>query len=89
MARAPCCSDKAAALMVSAGLAIGRVCGEEHKLQTVHLPLRALKTPELVQGNAMGSSCQGEGDGRKQSMESSEPSHWLSMTVENPRSPRR
>lgn len=24
MARAPCCSDKAAALMVSAGLAIGR-----------------------------------------------------------------
>lgn len=75
MARAPCCSDKAAALMVSAGLGIWRVCGEGHKLQTVHLALRAPKAPELAKGNVMGSSCQGEGDGRKQSMGSSEPSH--------------
>lgn len=65
MAKAPCCSDKAAALMVSAGLATGRSVVKSTSCRLLCLALRVPTAPELAQGIAVGSSQQGGGDGRE------------------------
>lgn len=54
MARAPCCSDKAAALMVSAGLAVGRSVVKSTSCRLYTWP----KSPHSLRAGA--GKCDGE-----------------------------